>query len=480
MWRRRLAAPVLCVFLTLTAAGAHAQAPRFEALADTVAAMMEAAGVPGLAMALVEDGAVVWSRGFGVRSTVTRPPVEAGTVFEAGAMGMPVLAYVVLQLADEGMLDLDRPLPTYLPAADVPDERLRRVTARQVLSHTAGFPASPPPDGELVLDFDPGTRFQYSGLGYLYLQRIVEHVTGQSLQDLAVRRVFEPLGMTETSFVWERRFGPHLAAGHREDGVALDKLTPEVPQAAWSLHTTAPDYARFLVAVLHGEGLSTAAREAMLTPLADAEEGIRWGLGWGLQPGPNGVAFWHWGDNVGYKSFALLDTSTRKGLVLLTNSENGMLLLQPLLRVVLGREQPAADWLGYDRYDDPRYQITAELFRIITTDGVAAALARHEALKAAGMYPPDAFGEDLLNALGYRLLRTGRVEEAIAVFRRNVELFPEAYNPYDSLGEAYLMQGNLRLALENYQKSVALNPGNTHGARMIQQLRAALLQPKGQ
>ncbi|QXD13828.1 class A beta-lactamase-related serine hydrolase [Rhodocaloribacter litoris] len=475
VWSRRLIVPVLWGLLILPVARAWAQEARFEALADTVPGMMAAAGVPGLALAVIEDGTVAWARGFGVRSTVTNPPVEAGTVFEAASLSKPVFAYLTLQLVDEGALDLDRPLAEYLPYADIAhDPRYRKITARMVLNHTTGFPNWRPPGDSLRLDFDPGTRFQYSGEGFVYLQKVVEHLTGMPLRVLAVRRVFEPLGMTQSSFVWEDRFGPAVAAGHREDGVAFDKFVPQVGNAAWSLHTTVQDYARFMIAVMNGEGLSTTLHRAMLSPQADAEAGMRWGLGWGLQPAGDDLAFWHWGDNVGYKSFAIAFPRSRRGLVFLSNSNNGMLLLHALLKETFGQDQPAADWLGYDRYDDPQYQIRAELYDVLLKQDVAAAIARYHELKAEAAYPPVAFEEDMLNTLGYRLLRTGRVEDAIEIFKLNVEMFPNAYNPYDSLGEAYMVQGDLRRALENYQKSVELNPENEHGARMIKRLRAAL------
>ncbi|WP_456429656.1 serine hydrolase [Rhodocaloribacter sp.] len=456
--------------------GAAAQTPDFEDLKAVIPEMMEEAEVTGLALAFIADGAPVWTGGFGVRSTVTKPPVTERTVFEAASLSKPVFAYIVLQLVDEGVLELDAPLAGYLPYEDLAaDERYRAITARMVLSHTTGLPNWRPAGGDLTLAFDPGARFQYSGEGFLYLQRVVEHLTGEPLRVLAVKRVFEPLGMMQSSFVWEDRFGPDIAVGHLADGAALDKFTPAEGNAASSLHTTAQDYARFVAAVMNGEGLSTAMREAMLSPQSDAEDGIHWGLGWGLQETADGRAFWHWGDNRGYKSFAIAFPEQRRGLVFFTNSDNGMLLLHALLAETLGSDQPAAGWLGYDRYDDPQLQMVAALFKVIREQGVEAAVAQYHAWKDGGAYPPVVFEEEMLNTLGYRLLRSGHVEDAIEIFKLNVEMFPGAYNTYDSLGEAYMIHGDLKPALQNYQKSVELDPGNVTGAQMIKRLRAALL-----
>ncbi len=473
--RLRVSLPVVLLVLWSLPARAQEGLPPLDTLDAIIPALMQEAEVPGLSIAVIRGGEVAYVAGFGVRSTVTDPPVDAGTVFEAASLSKPVFAYAVLQIVDAGLLDLDRPLAEYLPYDDIAhDPRYRRITARMVLSHTSGFPNWRPKDGALTLAFEPGTQFSYSGEGYVYLQKVVEHLTGKPMHRLLEDTVLKRLGMTESGFIWEERFGPHIAVGHREDGTALDKFTPTEGNAAWSLHTTAPDYARFLIAVMNGEGLSTATRKDMLSPQADAEEGIQWGLGWGLQRTATGRrAFWHWGDNFGYKCFAIVDPGRRAGMVYFTNSNNGMLILHALLAHTMGGPQPAADWLGYDRYDDPQMQAVRMLYRLIEAGGVETALARYHEMKAAGTLPPAAFEEAMLNTLGYRLLRTEKVAEAIAVFKLNAGQFPDSYNVYDSLGEAYMVHGDFDLAIASYERSIQLEPGNDNGRQMLERLRAA-------
>jgi CubicO group peptidase (beta-lactamase class C family) len=137
-------------------------------------------------------------------------PLNPGTIFEAASLSKPVFAYMVLRLADRGEFDLDRPLHEMLEYPRLAhDERYKRITARIVLSHGTGLPNW---GGEkLTLRFDPGTDYGYSGEGFVFLQKTVERVTGRSLDELARREVFEPLGMTRSSYVWQERFAGNAA-----------------------------------------------------------------------------------------------------------------------------------------------------------------------------------------------------------------------------------------------------------------------------
>ena len=138
--------------------------------------------MPGLAIAIVENGRVTWTGGFGTLNDAARTPVDTGTIFEAASLSKPVFAYTVLRLADRGDLDLDRPLFQSLEYPRLArDERYKRITARMVLSHATGLPNW---GGEtLTLQFDPGTAYGYSGEGFVFLQKVVEHLTGRSLDE---------------------------------------------------------------------------------------------------------------------------------------------------------------------------------------------------------------------------------------------------------------------------------------------------------
>ncbi len=448
----------------------HDPGARVRELERVIPELLEHAGVPGLSAAIVADGEVFWSQGFGVRSTETGAPVTPETVFEAASLSKPVFAYAVMQLVERGAIDLDRPLAEYLPYDDIEhDQRYRQVTARLVLSHSSGFPNWRPRGGQLTINFDPGAKFSYSGEGFVYLQRVVEQLTGEPMHTFMKRTVLEPLGMTHSSFVWEERFESNVALGHDEDGTVREKNKPELGNAAWSLQTTGPDFARFLSAVVEGRGLAAETVQAMLTPQSEVDDGVTWGLGWGLQESEVGRGFWHWGHNSGYRAYTLTYPSARYGFVFFANSNNGMLLLDALLSHAVSGSHPAALWLDYESYDSPKRVVRNLLEQTIRMEGVEAGIVRYQQLEHE--YPAEAFEEDMLNSLGYRLMRAELLDAAIAIFRLNVEVYPDAFNTYDSLGEAYMERGELDLAIQNYEKSVKLNPENTNGVQMLERLR---------
>ena len=450
--------------------GEMALGARIEALEAAIPTLMDSGSVTGLSIAWVADGEVAWARGFGVRNADTDEPVDESTVFEAASLTKPVVAYAVLQMIDRGELDLDRPLAEYMPYEDIAyDDRYTRITARMVLSHTPGFPNWRPRGGKLELRFDPGERFSYSGEGFVYLQRVVEKLSGQTLDVFVRDWVLKPLAMTRSSLVWEERFADNVAVGHFHFGGAMEKNEPESPNAAWSLQSTATDYARFIAALMAGRELSVESAHEMMESQVEVAEGLSWGLGVGLQDSSEGRAFWHWGHNDGYRGYTIAFPDQGTAVVWFTNSDNGMLILEPLLDATVGGEHPAVAWLDYERYDDPQRLVRVDLEKTIMTRGIEAGLARYHQLK--NHYPAEAFEEGMLNTLGYQLLRGNRFEEAIEIFKLNVEAYPDAFNTYDSLGDAYAEAGEVELAIENYARAVELNPEHKAGEEKIRKLR---------
>lgn len=449
------------------------------AAAQDLDRLIEEAEITGAVLAVIEDGEVVRVEAAGMRSTQTNPPITEDTVFEAESLSKPVVAWIALRLMEEDVLDLDQPLSELAPWPDAQhDVRYQRITPRMVLSHTSGFPNFRASGQQLPILYEPGTYFTYSGEGFLFLQHVMESVTYSSLEELARKYVFEPFGMTSSSFIWQSDFGSRIAVGHTDMDEALDKFVPQSANAAVGLHTTARDYARFLTGVLASDALGRRLRREMSLAQVDALDGIFWGLGFGIQPTLDGSALWEWGDNAGYKSFAYIEPDASKGLVYLSNSANGMLILHELFEEVISGPQTAVRWLNYQQYDDPVYQLGRRLHYALLAGGMDAVRADYDVAKTE--LSAEAFEEGSLNALGYRLLRQGMVEEAVAVFRFNVELYPESGNPYDSLGEALIAVGDLEGALENYETSVRLDPGNDNGVAMISYLEAQLEAAEGQ
>jgi CubicO group peptidase (beta-lactamase class C family) len=454
-------------------------------LAEVILPLLKEADVPGLAIALVRDGKLVGQHSFGVKNASTKEPVTEATVFEAASLSKPVFAYAVLKLVDAGKFELDKPLNQYLPGNyDVGDDpRLGQITARRVLSHTTGFPNWR--SGQLKIYLDPGTRFSYSGEGFVYLAKVIEHVTGEKFNDFMTRTVFEPLGMTSSSYVWQERYDSLKTFRHnaRGDVTGQNKPPQGVANAAASLHTTAQDFGRFIVAVLNGTGLKPATRKLMLTPQTQVIAGganslnnprpqpvpdVAWGLGWGLQTTPEGLSFWHWGDNGDGKAYVVAFDQEKLGVVFFANSATGLSIAREIVAAAVGGAQPALAWLNYESYKSPGRQ----LFKSILAKGATTALSEYREWRK-GRPASETISENQMNRLGYDLLRMRRVPEAIEVFKQNVADHPQSANVYDSLGEAHAAQGTKEEAIKNYERSLELNPSNSGAVEALKKLRAS-------
>jgi CubicO group peptidase (beta-lactamase class C family) len=228
--------------------------------------------VPRATLPILQHRNVFWARGYALSDERPCAPVTAETVFEACSMAKPVLALVAMQLVQEGSLDLDRPLVEYLGGDYLPDQpEHRRITARMALTHRTGFvnwrAGYDEMGGPLPLQFAPGSEYAYSGEGILFLQRAIEAVSGQPLDRLAEERLFAPLGLRRTGFVWTEALEADLASGHRDDGSYKARTRYLAPNAAYSLYTTPTEYARVMLTLQHPELLGDRALTRSTTEL---------------------------------------------------------------------------------------------------------------------------------------------------------------------------------------------------------------------
>lgn len=441
--------------------------------------IMDSAEVPGLSIAVLE-GDFVWQQGFGFKNAESQTLVKAQTVFEAASLSKPVFAYLVLKLAEKGRIDLDKPLVNYVSKETL--ERLffkgpllevhvNLITARIVLTHSTGFPNWRKPEEAIRLEFLPGSAYKYSGEGYMLLQVVVEQLTHRPLNKLARTYVFDPLGMQNSSFRWEPDFETMMAHGHDEAGQVFVFRKTAQEAAAYSLFTTAEDYGKFMQALLMHDGLSDLTFADMFKPQIPTgygkEQQCAWGLGLGLQNVDQGKAFWHWGDNGIYKCFMMGIPEKKMGFVYFTNSANGLNMGEKIVEFLLGEDFPNFSHLGYDCYNSP----TLLLAKIMRDDGIVQGVRYYEDLKVKFDPQKPPLDEQALMRMGYQLLAGNKPEEAIELFKINVELHPDSWNAFDSLGEAYMLQGNDRLAIVNYERSLRLNPQNANGIKMLKKLR---------
>ncbi|MFL6245094.1 MAG: serine hydrolase [Thermoanaerobaculia bacterium] len=394
-------------------------------LALLIAQLMHDGEVPGVSMVVIRDQKVVAQQAFGVANDA---------IFESASLGKPVFAYAVLQLVDRGKLSLDVPLSRYLDEP-VTDPRMKSITARMVLTHTTGYQNEVMPGQTLQLQFEPGSRFSYSGAGFLHLQRVVEHITQKPLAQLIQELVFTPLGMRDSGYVWIPEYEQRKVMSYNASGNAVERRKPAIATVA-TLHTTPLDYARFTIAIMKGTG-------RMTVPQVEVTPNISWGLGWAIERTARGTAFFHWGENNGDTHNFVMAREDGSGIVVFTNSGNGFSIMPEIVAAVLEGEHPAFAFMGYESYRSP----SRVLQRDIVARGADVALAGNVT---------DALTESQINRIGYVLLGRKRVTDAIAVFRRNVEKFPQSANVYDSLGEAYLAAGDCANAVASYRRSFEL------------------------
>jgi len=363
----------------------------------TVTRLMKAAEVPGAGIAIFNDGKIAYLKAYGFRDTEKRLPLTVDSVMTAASFTKVAFAYLVMKLVEERKLDLDKPvyqyfpkpLPEYSAYRDLAaDPRYKKITVRMLLSHTSGFPNFRwiNDDRKLNINFDPGTRFAYSGEGIELLQFVVETVTAKPLQELMQAHVFQPLGMTRTSMVWEDRFESDYANGYDEYVRSIGPERRATADAAGSMQTTPHDFAQFMLAVMNGNGLRPKTRELMLSPqiqilakhefptmenlATDENKAIRlsYGLGWGLYWTPYGKVFFKEGHDVGWRNYTVAFDQLKTGLLIMTNSANGEGMFKELIETLLKNPYTPIEWEGYTPYDKLPPRPPLKVHKQITVD----------------------------------------------------------------------------------------------------------------
>lgn len=344
----------VCVALTAwTVASGSAAAPTLPdaaALHDTLQFLARKHGICNVSAAVVQNRQVrAVAAAQGCAADV---PLAPDAVFEAASLSKPVFAYAVLKLVQAGKMALDAPVMNYLPGGyvhrfhpygiDSPtdlvqDPRLQAVTVRMALNHTAGLPNWS--SGPLAFDFLPGQRWQYSGEGYALLQRAVEAVTHENLAAYMTRAVFEPLGMRHSAYTRQPGLEKYTVPGTTRDGTPLKPWPFQVPVAAFTLYTSAPDYGAFLAALLDD---APTLRQIVAAPVpVDARLKLAWGQGWGLENRGSELFIWQWGNNPGYRAFVMASPQTGNGFVMFSASDKGLDLAEPLGQFLLPGPHPA-------------------------------------------------------------------------------------------------------------------------------------------
>lgn len=450
--------------------------------------------IPGLSIAVFHNGRIVWAKTYGVIEAGKEEPVTLDTLFQAGSISKPVAVLAALHYVEAGKFSLDENVNDKLTSWKIPENEFtkdQKVTLRRIMSHSAGttvhgFPGyavnEPRPtliqvlDGEkpantaaVRVDMAPGTKFRYSGGGTSIMQLLMVDVLKKPFPQIMEETVIRPLGLKHSSYQQPlpSDWAAQTATGHRADGRIVEgrwHIYPEM--AAAGLWTTPTDLAQIAIEVAKSKAgksnrvISQAMTRQMLTAQVKPV-----GLGFFLDPESKSDQFGHGGADEGFQASLVAFSDSGSGVAIMANSDNGFTIFDRIT-ASLAKEY------GWTSFTPQDMALGFKLILITNTKGVDRAIADYKKLKA------DSSNRDLgpadLNALGYMLMRNGKLPDAIKVFQANIAVYPEDSNAYDSLGEAYMNAGRKEAAISNYRKSLQLDPKNDNAVKMLQKLDATV------
>jgi CubicO group peptidase (beta-lactamase class C family) len=284
--------------------------------------------IPALGIGYIKDGTMREIRVYGKLEKTKIAPVN--TIFNVASLTKPVTALIALKLINAGEWSLDTPLFRYWTDPDIADDpRNKLLTTRHILSHQSGFPnwRYKNADNKLAFEFEPGTKYQYSGEGFEYLRRALEKHFSRTLDQLASELIFEPLQMYDTHFYWSKEVDEaRFAKWHDEEGKVYKTYKNTSANAADDLLTTVADYCRFMIHVMEGAGLSPELYKEMISMQTQVKQNQHFGLGWLVDKniGRGEYAITHGGDDKGVHTIAFMLPKSNQGLVIFTNGDNGV------------------------------------------------------------------------------------------------------------------------------------------------------------
>lgn len=434
---------------------------------------------------VANQGKVIFTKGFGMANMEWDIPNKPNTKHRLGSITKQFTAMLILQLAAENKLDLQAPITTYLP--DYPKETGDKITTHHLLTHTSGIPnytsfpdffqnesRNPYTPDEFVkkfdaksLDFEPGEKFSYSNSGYFLLGVIIEKVTGKSYEQMLNDHIFSPLNMTDSGYDNHDDILKNRATGYEKNGNAFVNskyLDMSIPYAAGSLYSTVEDLYKWDQALYTNSILPKEYMDMYFKPYISAFGNNSYAYGWGVGKSPIGKStdsiytISHGGGINGFNTI-ISRAPSDKSLVVLLNNTGGAPLNQ-MTKAIRGIIYGKA-------YDFPKKSLAYDLLELIKNNGLKAGMEFYDLNNNSETYE---LNEGEMNQIGYQLMGTGKIEEAAQVFKLNIDAFPKSSNVYDSYGEALMNLGKNDLAIENYRKSVELNPSNQNGIDKLKKL----------
>lgn len=475
----------LATLLVVAMSPAQPTVDRIEALVSTY----HDYGLFNGSVLVADGGEPIYVQSFGDAVMEWDVPNTPDTRFRIGSTTKQFTAAIILDLVEEGALELQDTVAEHVP--DYPGPEGERITIHQLLTHTSGLPSYTgfPEFQDLVrdpfepdsfvavfagreLDFEPGSAWSYSNSGYFLLGVVIEHVTGRPYDEVLRERILEPLGLDDTDYDHHGEVTERMATGYVQTVTGHERagyLDTSTPFSAGMMYSTVRDLFAWDQA-LYGLGPfeEEVTKELMFGEHAKGPEGgpfrnAHYGYGWLILPfpvGPDTVrVIQHGGSINGFTTGFWRVPEDRRTVVVMDNTQSSETdeITRDLMKILYG--QPV---------EGPKRSIARLLHGVVETEGVEAAIRRYHAVEESS---PDAFdfAESELNRLGYHYLGEGEVDTAIRIFRLNVEAYPEGYNTYDSLAEAYLEAGEREKAIAHYRTSLELNPANENARTTLRE-----------
>jgi CubicO group peptidase (beta-lactamase class C family) len=325
--------------------------------------ILDSAHIPGITIAFINKGELIWSKGFGVVDKETGIKVNEQTIFPAASLGKPVFAYAVLKLVNEGKLHLDSSVASSVPLkyleenflkGKLVDESIKLITPRMILSHSSGLPNWRNPGEPIKTLFRPGQKYFYSGEGYFLLQLLVEHIMKKPIEKVMQSYVFQPLSMNNSTY--QIKDMAHYTSTYGNDGKIVPVDTLEAANVAHTFKTNANDYARFIIALMDGRGLTKATWKEMFTPQVATDicqaGKVSWGLGFAIQNAEPENAFFQWGKSPNSSSYFIGFKDSKKAIIYFTNIANqGLRIGEVLVQESLNYPDPLFACFGVKQYN---------------------------------------------------------------------------------------------------------------------------------
>ncbi|GAB4024405.1 serine hydrolase [Spirosoma gilvum] len=441
--------------------------------------------ITGLQVAVVQHGKVVLSKSYGMANVQDKVPVTNRSIFPIYSCTKAFTGVAIMQLVEEGKVDLSAPVSRYL---DGLPQTWQSVTIRQLLTHVSGLPdinriLNPNTYGlqgvgseeaawtkvqTMPMDFPTGEQFAYNQTNYVLLGKIIDKFTGKPFGQVYKERQFDLVGMPNTVFGDSRDVIPNKVQSYgyvnRLDGKSLgsEKLInsygehPPFKRASSGLNSTAEDLAHWVIALQQGKLLKTTAALSTLWTAGRYNNGspTQWALGWVTKPRPKHSAVTITGGSV---SAIFVYPEDDLAIIAFTNLSGSY------------PEEFLDELAGFYNPEIPLADPITSLRMQLQKRGYNQALTIADELKKKekSEWPT----ENDLNDWAYRMMNgNNKAKDALEVFKLVVRLYPDSWNAYDSLGEALLKNGRKEEAISMYQKSVALNPDNQNGKKMLERI----------